>query len=114
MGSLSGAHLNSILYGLLFLVGAIGLVADRRLYNNLKRYDPSQWTALGRPELFKVTKRQFTGINSIRDESRFAWYILSTKHRSSEKREIRIAGDVIFGCFVVTWLIAICLLTFGR
>jgi hypothetical protein len=56
MVSLLGAHLNSILYGLLFLVAAIGLVADRSLHNNLKRYDPSQWLALGSLELFKTIR----------------------------------------------------------
>lgn len=113
MVSLLGAHMNSILYGLLFLFGAIAFVAQRSLYNNLKRYDPSQWVALGSPELFKVTKRQFTGINSIRDELRFTWYIFCMKYRRSENRKIKIVGDVVLGCSVGIWLVAI-LLTFGR
>jgi hypothetical protein len=107
--------LNSILYGLLVLVGVISLVAHRSLFNNLKRYDPAQWIALGSPELFRLpTKRDFTGINSMRDGQRFFWYILSMKYRRSEKREIRISGDAVFGCFVAIWVIAICLMTVGR
>ena len=113
MASLLGPHLNSILYGLLFLFAAIVLVAHRSLYDNLKHYDPSQWMALGSPELFKITKRQFTGINGVRDELRFHWYILSMKYRRSENRKIKIAGDVALGCFVGIWLIAV-LLIFGR
>jgi hypothetical protein len=113
--TLLGAHLNSILYGLLVLVGVIALFAHRSLFNNLKRSDPSQWTALGRPELFRLpTKRDFTGVNSMRDEMRFTWYIWSMKYRRSESREIRISGDVVFGCFVAIWAIVICLLTVGR
>ena len=99
MASLLGAHLTSILYGLLFLLAAINFVAQRSLYDNLKHYDPSQWMALGSPELFKITKRQFTGINGIRDELHFNWYILSVKYRRSENPKIKIAGDVVFGCF---------------
>jgi hypothetical protein len=113
MASLLGAHLTSILYGLLFLLAAINFVAQRSLYDNLKHYDPSQWMALGSPELFKITKRQFTGINGIRDELRFNWYILSVKYRRSENPKIKIAADVVFGCFVGIWLIAV-LLIFGR
>jgi hypothetical protein len=113
--TLLGAHLNSILYGLVFLVAVISAFAHRSLFNNLKRYDPAQWIALGSPELFRLpTKRDFTGINSIRDEQRFYWYILSMKYRRSEKREVRISGDVVFGCFVAIWASVICLLTVGR
>jgi hypothetical protein len=112
---LLGAHFNSILYGLLSLVAVISAFAHRSLFNNLKRYDPSQWIALGSPELFRLpTKRDFTGINSMRDEMRFFWYILSMKYRRSEKREIRISGHAVFGCFVAIWVIAICLMTVGR
>jgi hypothetical protein len=113
IASILGAHLTSILYGLLFLIVAIAFVAHRNLYDNLKQYDPSQWVALGSPELFKITKRQFTGINGIRDELRLHWYIWSMKYRRSENRKIKIAGDVVFGGFVGIWLIAI-LLTFSR
>jgi hypothetical protein len=113
VASLLGAHLTSILYGLLFLLAAISFVAQRSLYDTLKHYDPSQWMALGSPGLFKITKRQFTGINGIRDELRFHWYILSVKYRRSENPKIKIAGDVVFGCFVGVWLIAV-LLIFGR
>jgi hypothetical protein len=111
--SIFGDHLNSILYGLLFLFVAVAFVAHRSLYDNLKRYDPPQWMALGSPELFKITKRQFTGMNGIRDELRFHWYIWSMKYRRSENLKIKIAGDVVFGCSVGIWLIAV-LLTFGH
>ena len=110
-----GAHLKSILYGMLFLVVAISLFAHHSLFNNLKRYDPSQWLALGSPKLFRLpTKRDFTGINSIRDENRFLWYIISMKYRRSENREIRASGHIVFGCLVALWGIVICLLTIGR
>jgi hypothetical protein len=113
--TLLGAHLKSILYGLLVLAGVIALVAHRSLFSNLKRYDLSQWIALGSPELFKLpTRRDFTGMNSIRDEQRFFWYILSMKYRRSDNREIRISGDAVFGCFVVMWVSVIGLLTVGR
>jgi hypothetical protein len=113
--TLLGAHLKFILYGLVFLVVVISAFAHRSLFINLKRYHPSQWIALGSPELFRLpAKRDFTGINSMRDEQRFFWYILSMKYRRSEKREIRISGDVIFGCFVVMWASVICLLTVVR
>jgi hypothetical protein len=113
--TLLGAHLKSILYGLVFLVAVISAFAHRSLFNNLKRHDPAQWVALGSPELFRLpTKRDFTGINSMRDEQRFFWYILSMKYRRSEKPEIRISGDVVLGCFVVIWVSIICLLTVGR
>jgi len=112
--TLSGAHLKSILYGLIVLVGAIHLFAHRSLFNNLKRYDLSQWTALGSPELFRLpTKRDFTWINSMRDEQRLHWYILSMKYRRSENQEIRASGDVVFGSGIALWVIVICLLTMG-
>jgi len=112
--TLSGAHLKSILYGLIVLVGAIHLFAHRSLFNNLKRYDLSQWTALGSPELFRLpTKRDFTCINSMRDEQRLHWYILSMKYRRSENQEIRASGDVVFGSGIALWVIVICLLTMG-
>jgi hypothetical protein len=108
-------HLKSILYGLVVLVGVIHLFAHRSLFNNLKRYDPSQWTALGSPELLRLpTKRDFTWINSMHDEQRLHWYILSMKYRRSENREIRASGDVVFGSGVALWIIVICLLTMGR
>ena len=114
IGALLGAHLKSILYGLVVLVGVITLFAHRSLFNNLKRYDPAQWTALGSPELFRLpNKRDFTGFNSMRDEHRLHWYILSMKYRRSGNREIRASGDVVFGSGVALWVIVICLLTMG-
>jgi hypothetical protein len=108
-----GAGLYYTLYALLLLIAAIGFVAHRSLLNNLKRYDPSQWEALGSPELFKVSRRQFTGANGIRDEWRMFRYILSMQYRRSDNQVIKNAGDVEFGCILGMWFIAICLLTIG-
>jgi hypothetical protein len=108
------ADLKSILYALLFLVVAISAFAHHSLFSNLKRYDPSQWVALGSPKLFRLpTKRDFTGINSWRDGNRFFWYIFSMKYRRSESQEIRASGDAVFGCGIALWGIVICLLTIG-
>jgi hypothetical protein len=102
-----------MLWGVLFLFAAINFVAQRSLYNNLKRYDLSRWIALGSPQFFKVTKRKFIGINSIRDELRFTWYILSLDYRRSEQREIKMAGDIVFGCTVGLWLTFLCIVKFA-
>jgi hypothetical protein len=103
-------HLNAVLYGLLFLLAVVNFVAQRGLYINLKRYDPSQWTALGSPEPFKITKREFQGINSVRDQLQLSWYILSMRYRSGERSEIWLAGDILLGCYVGIWLIALYLI----
>jgi hypothetical protein len=66
-------------------VAVISAFAHRSLFNNLKRHDPAQWVALGSPELFRLpTKRDFTGINSLRDGQRFFSYILSMKYRAAK------------------------------
>jgi hypothetical protein len=72
--------LNYILWGLFFAFLVINAVAHWYLYRSLKHYDPSLWAALGSPE-FKVTKRSLTGINSMRDERRFTWDLLTLKYR---------------------------------
>jgi hypothetical protein len=110
-----GAHLKSILYGVIFLAAVITLFAHRSLYKNLNRYDRPQWIALGSPELFKLpTKQDFSGVNSCRNEARFFWYIVSMKYRRSENHDIRTSGDVVFGCGLAIWAIVLCLLTVVR
>ena len=113
MTSLLSHSFYSVLYGLFLLLAAIGAVAHYSLLNNLKRHDRSQWVALGSPEMFKITQRQFTGANGIRDEWGFQWYLISMKYRRSEIQMIRIAGHTEFGCAVGMWLIAIYLLALG-
>jgi hypothetical protein len=103
-----------ILYALLFIVAAISAFAQHSLFNNLKRYDPSQWVALGSPKLFRLpTKRDFTGMNSIKDENRFLWYIFSMKYRRSDSQKIRTSGDAVFGSGVALWVTFIFLLSIG-
>jgi hypothetical protein len=108
--TLLGAHLKAILYGVVIVVGGISLFAHRSLFNNLKRYEPSQWEALGSPEVF-LTTRDFSGFSSLRNEGRLHWYILSMKHRRSASQRVRASGNAVFASGLVLWVLVICLLT---
>jgi hypothetical protein len=106
-------HLRAVAIGFLIVNGIVLFFAERSLFNNLKRYEPSQWLTLGSPEKFKITRRQFTGVNGILDEWRIGQYILSLKYLSSERSEIRSAGHIAFGCSIVSGLLGIYLI-FGH
>ena len=109
MLALLTVHMRATAIGVLIVISIIAILAERSLFNNLKRYEPHQWEALGGPENFKITKRQFTGINSILDEWRIGRYIFLMKYLSSERWEIRRAGHIAFGCSIMTALLAIVL-----
>jgi hypothetical protein len=103
---LLAANLQAIAIGLLLLSSAVGTIAYRSLTSNLRRYDPSQWAALGSPTLFSA--------KSVSNESRFLWYILSLRYRKNEIRKIRILGDVLLAYFVAIWIAFVCLVMFGN
>lgn len=84
------------LFALLLLVAALHFVAQRSLLDALKRFDRPQWEALGCPELFKISRRQFVGANGIQDELRMIWYVLSMQYRHNDNQGIKNAGNFAF------------------
>jgi hypothetical protein len=105
VAKLSSANLQDVAVVLLLLSSAIGTIAYRSLTSNLRRNDPSQWVALGRPKLFSA--------KSLSDELRFFWYILSLKYRKRKIKKIRISGNVILVSLVAIWIMFLCLVLFG-
>jgi hypothetical protein len=103
---LLAANWQGVAMGLLVLSSGIGIIAYHSLTSNLRRYDPSQWAALGSPTLFSA--------KSISNESHFLWYILSLRYRKNEIRKIRIFGDVLLAYFVAIWIAFVCLVIFGN
>src|SRR5258708_26524062 len=103
---LAAANWQGVAMGLLLLSSAVGTIAYRSLTSKLRRYDPSQWAALGSPTLFSA--------KSVSNESRFLWYILSLRYRKNEIRKIRILGDVLLAYFVAIWIAFVCLVIFGN
>src|ERR1700739_3133559 len=82
-------HFRATAIGVLIVLSIVRFLAERNLFTNLKRYEFSQWEALGSPEKFKITRRQFTGINGILDEWRQSRYVFFLKYLRSERWEIR-------------------------